>query len=42
MGDTDHDLEVAQALGIDVTLVEHGHQCPTRLRDIHHCVLKVL
>ncbi|MGE0527801.1 MAG: HAD family hydrolase [Bdellovibrionales bacterium] len=42
IGDTDHDLEVAQALGIDVILVEHGHQCPTRLRDIHHCVLKVL
>jgi phosphoglycolate phosphatase len=42
IGDTDHDLEVAEALGIDMILVEHGHQCPTRLRDIHHTVVKVL
>lgn len=41
IGDTDHDLEVAEALGIDLILVEHGHQCPTRLREIHHTVLKV-
>jgi phosphoglycolate phosphatase len=42
IGDTDHDLEVGHALGIDVILVEHGHQCATRLRAIHHNVLKVL
>jgi phosphoglycolate phosphatase len=42
IGDTDHDLEVGDALGIDVILVEHGHQCPTRLREVHHAVLKVL
>lgn len=42
IGDTDHDLEVAEALGIDMILVEHGHQCPTRLRDIHHTVVKLL
>lgn len=42
IGDTDHDLEVAQALGIDMILVEHGHQCPTRLREVHHTVVKVL
>lgn len=42
IGDTTHDLEVATALGIDMILVEHGHQCPTRLRDIHHTVIKVL
>ena len=41
IGDTDHDLEVGQALGIDVILVEHGHQCPTRLRAVHHNVLKI-
>lgn len=41
IGDTDHDLEVAEALGIEMILVEHGHQCPTRLRDIHHTVLKI-
>ncbi len=42
VGDTDHDLEVGEALGIDVILVEHGHQCSTRLRALHHHVLKVL
>lgn len=42
IGDTDHDLEVAHALGIDIILVEHGHQCPTRLRAVHHTVLKVI
>ncbi|NJL25543.1 MAG: HAD hydrolase-like protein [Calothrix sp. SM1_5_4] len=41
VGDTDHDLEVADHLGIDVILVEHGHQCPTRLRAIHSAVIKV-
>jgi phosphoglycolate phosphatase len=41
IGDTDHDLEVGEALGIDVILVEHGHQCPTRLREAHHTVLSV-
>ena len=38
IGDTDHDLEVANALGIDVLLVDHGHQCGERLRKIHHRV----
>jgi phosphoglycolate phosphatase len=42
IGDTDHDLEVGQALGIDVILVEHGHQCVTRLTAKHHAVVKVL
>jgi phosphoglycolate phosphatase len=42
IGDTDHDFEVAEALGIDVILVEHGHQTPERLRAVHHKVLKVL
>lgn len=41
IGDTDHDLEVAEAMGIDAILVEHGHQCPTRLHAIHHKVVKV-
>lgn len=41
IGDTDHDHEVAEALGIDLILVEHGHQCPTRLRAIHHKVIQV-
>jgi phosphoglycolate phosphatase len=42
IGDTDHDLEVGKALGIDVILVEHGHQHPDRLRAIHHNVVDVL
>lgn len=42
IGDTDHDLEVGQSLGIDVLLVEHGHQCPLRLRAKHPHVIKVL
>lgn len=42
IGDTDHDLEVADALGVEMILVDHGHQCPTRLRQVHHRVLKVV
>lgn len=41
IGDTDHDLEVAEALGIHLILVEHGHQCATHLRKVHHTVLKI-
>ena len=41
IGDTDHDLEVGEALGIDVILVDHGHQCPLRLREVHHTVVNV-
>ena len=32
VGDTLHDLDVAQALGIDCVLVAHGHQSAPRLR----------
>lgn len=42
IGDTDHDLEVGKALGIDVILVEHGHQCPTRLKSLHNRVVKII
>lgn len=31
IGDTDHDAEVAEALGIDVILLDGGHQCKDRL-----------
>lgn len=41
IGDTDHDLEVGTELGIDVILVEHGHQCPIKLKSVHHQVVKV-
>ena len=39
VGDTDHDLEVGEKLGIDVLLVGDGHQCKNRLSKIHHNVL---
>ena len=31
IGDTNHDFEVAQALGTDCLLLSHGHHCHTRL-----------
>ena len=31
VGDTLHDLEVAEAMGCDCILMTHGHHCPTRL-----------
>ena len=31
IGDTNHDFEVAQALGTDCLLISHGHNCHSRL-----------
>ena len=31
IGDTEHDFEVAQAMGIDCFLLSQGHHCPARL-----------
>ncbi len=31
IGDTEHDLEVAHAIGVDCILLEHGHYSPSRL-----------
>ena|ERR1035437_4949020 len=39
VGDTDHDLEVGNALGIDVILVDHGHQSFERLLAAHDTVI---
>ncbi len=39
IGDTDHDLEVGQALGVDVLLIADGHQCYSRLSALHSRVL---
>lgn len=39
IGDTDHDVEVAKAMGIDILLFGDGHQCPTRLSKIHSKVI---
>lgn len=41
VGDTLHDLEVAQALGVDAVLISHGHQCGTRLKPYHTKVIEV-
>lgn len=35
IGDTDHDLEVAEALGIHCVLIANGHQSKDRLLKIH-------
>jgi phosphoglycolate phosphatase len=40
IGDTDHDLEVAQELGIEALLIADGHQSFERLEPRHHRVLK--
>lgn len=42
IGDTDHDLEVAEALGIDALLVDHGHQCKSRLLAVHDRVVTIV
>ena len=39
IGDTDHDIEVANEMGIDILLFGDGHQCPTRLIKQHPNVL---
>lgn len=39
IGDTIHDLEVGQELGVDVILVSHGHQCRSILTKSHHTVV---
>ena len=33
IGDTPHDSEVAEAMGIDCILVEHGHVSKDRLQE---------
>lgn len=41
IGDTLHDLDVANSLGIDAVLISHGHQCHTRLKPKHNKVIEV-
>ena len=41
IGDTLHDLDVAEALGIDAILVAHGHQNAERLRVRHKHVFEL-
>jgi phosphoglycolate phosphatase len=40
IGDTDHDAHVGAALGIDVILVDHGHQDHSRLIAVHQTVFR--
>ena len=35
VGDTDHDLEVARALGVDALILADGHQSYERLQPLH-------
>lgn len=39
VGDTDHDLEVGKAMGIEVLLVADGHQSFDRLQPLHSRVI---
>ncbi len=38
IGDTAHDAEVAEELGMSIALISNGHQSPERLRDTGHPV----
>lgn len=40
IGDTDHDLEVGNTLGVKVILLGDGHQHEDRLREKHDLILK--
>lgn len=42
IGDTDHDAEVAHALGTDIALVAQGHQSADRLRTVTDAVYERL
>ena len=42
IGDTLHDLEIAQELGFDCELFSKGHNSKDRLRDAHHRVIECL
>ena len=42
IGDTDHDFEVAKAIGIDCLLLSHGHHCLRRLKKTGTLVLQNL
>lgn len=42
IGDTLHDLEVGEALGIDVILITHGHHCHKKLSTQHETVISIL
>lgn len=41
IGDTEHDLEVGQELGVEVVLIAHGHNSLQRLQKKHHQVYQI-
>ena len=42
IGDTDHDFEVAETIGIDCLLLSHGHHSPDRLQKTGATVVRGL
>ena len=42
IGDTDHDSEVAIAMGVDCVLLSHGHNCLSRLQNTGAIVMNDL
>ena len=42
IGDTDHDFEVAIAMGVDCILLSHGHNCISRLQNTGAMVINDL
>ena len=42
IGDTDHDFEVAIAMGVDCLLLSHGHNCISRLQNTGAIVINDL
>ena len=42
IGDTDHDFEVAIAMGVDCILLSHGHNCISRLQNTGAIVINDL
>ena len=42
IGDTEHDCEVATAMGVDCILLSHGHHCISRLQNTGAKVLNNL
>ena len=42
IGDTEHDFEVADAIGIDCILLSHGHHCSSRLEKTDALVFQNL
>ena len=42
VGDTDHDFEVSQAIGVDCILISHGHNSISRLQETNTLIVENL